>query len=192
MAEDIPEGVKPTEESSDREEEDTVAPEDKSSLLSRLRIPVPARINSQRSISSLAAAGLVIFILGGFSLSGPLVTSLWPESIVYYKALGFNHTLPGKDIVPDRAEAVVRLDNNREPVLNISGHLLNLSDGQRRIPAIRYEIYRDDRQDPLKTWVSAPQTESIKPESSVKFNEIYQKDLPADATKLQIKLVPAE
>ncbi|HWE06899.1 MAG TPA: DUF3426 domain-containing protein [Rhizomicrobium sp.] len=93
------------------------------------------------------------------------VVSLWPQSSSLYELLGVAASAKGIAIVDP---AFHRELEDGQPVLAVTGRLVNTSSREVGVPAIRVALFdRDERE--LCHWTISPSQPTLRPGQSVKF-----------------------
>ena len=172
---DIPEGVKP-----DSLDDDMSIP------------PVEFLGKHTYRLCNYGYATLCLFfMLGVFSLSGSFTTKIWPESIIYYRALGLNFPLPGEDISFDQVKASVLKNEDDTRFLKVQGTLINLHKQTRDIPTIYIDIFNNDQSQILESWNEVAPQERLEGELSLPFSSSGAQNISPEATRINVRFGPA-
>lgn len=91
-----------------------------------------------------AAAAVLLLIIGGlFAFKTPLIKA-WPSSLAFFDALGPDTELAGEGLVFDRLSASVIRDVNGQPILRVSGSIINLKSESVEVPPIVASLQNGD------------------------------------------------
>ena len=91
--------------------------------------------------ASVAATILLIAgVFGALVLFRGPVTNIWPQSGVFYAALGMDPALPGEGLIIDQLKAVVDYENTDGSNVAISGFIMNLADQDVDIPVMKISL----------------------------------------------------
>lgn len=93
------------------------------------------------------------------------IVSLWPQSASLYKLLGAAASVQGIAIVDP---AFHRVFEDGQPVLAVTGRLVNTSSREMGVPSIRVALIDRDEHE-LCHWTISPSQPTLRPGQSVKF-----------------------
>lgn len=167
----IPEGVKPDKEI----DEELDIPEE--GVLGK---------HTRRIINYGYASSIMIVVLLIFSLSGNFIVPKWPASMAFYRSIGFEHPLPGEDLIFDRVKATVTKGSNGAFNLDVSGKIFNPVANKRYVPSINYSVLKQDQATTLVQWTSAAPQNMIQGEKVIDFTSQYKDAISPEAKFLKI------
>lgn len=129
--------------------------------------------NKKHSIAGYAAAAAAMFLVLGLSI--PLrnnVVELWPPSVVFYDAMGFEVLLPGEGLALDRIGLVSMTDEKGKPVLRIQGQIVNLKSGAVKVPLLKAVLNMKDGKDG-ESWIINLSKTVLGPQENLEFSAIH-------------------
>jgi predicted Zn finger-like uncharacterized protein len=130
---------------------------------------------------------LLVLALGGATVKyRQTIASLWPQSATLYAALGMKVNLRGLEFAgvtySDQLE-------NGEPVLAISGRLINVTSHEIPVPAIRVSISDNDKRE-LYHWTFAPGVTMLAPRARATFSTRLASP-PREARHVEVRFARA-
>lgn len=168
---DIPEGVKPE----DNLEEGLEIPE--SGIFGK---------HTARAVNYACAGAVTILIFLIFTFSGGIIVPKWQDSVMFYRAVGFEYPLPGEDLVFDRVTARVEKQDNGRLSLNVTGKIINPTSGVRYIPDLEYAVLKSDDTPSIAEWASEPPAGQIEKEASLDFSSVFEGEVSPGAKFLKV------
>ena len=164
--EDIPDGVKPVPEGSNVP---ALAEEPDDGSLAR---------KDRKVLIGGFVAALLFFtmIFSGVLAAKSSIISIWPESYVFYRALGLVDHVPGQGLIFDRLSA--KQDND---LYVIEGHVINLTSNQRIVPLMEASLIAKDGT-VRESWIIEPPKRLIEKEETMAFRAQYKPGHVDDAS----------
>ena len=147
-----------------------------------------------RVVNYLVALGTTLLVLLIFSVSGGIMTSLWPASVVYYDTVGLDKALPGEDLRFDNVKAGVSLAPDGSRTITVTGNVLNTSESARTIPPIKLTTMKADTDEPGEQWkYTFPDSQrKIEPKGRAAFETTYTGEISPKNTRIDLKFVQPE
>lgn len=151
--EDIPDAVKPIPEGS---AVPALSEEDEGSKPKSGKITV-----------AICAALFLLLIAPIFMLKGSIM-SAWPESLVFYKAIGIAGSMPGEGLVFDQLRA-----ETQDKTVIITGQIINLTSKDKTLPIAEVVLGGMDGKIAAQ-WYIAPPQKILKAEAVIPFTAKHE------------------
>jgi predicted Zn finger-like uncharacterized protein len=135
------------------------------------------------AVGWIALALIVLLVAWSADAYRQQIASLWPQSSSLYSALGLKVNARGIDI-RDVVDHVEKEDG--QPVLAVSGQLLNITQRELTVPPVSVTLTDEDKRT-LYQWSFSSGVETLKPGQSVRFRTRLSSP-PVGVRHLEVRL----
>jgi predicted Zn finger-like uncharacterized protein len=140
-------------------------------------------VRARPIFGGLVLAGSLVAIAGAVAFRVPVVAA-FPNLASLYQMLGLPVNLRG--LVFERVQTLREVDNG-QAVLVVEGQLNNPTTQDRPVPAIRFALRGDDKQE-IYAWSIDPKVTSLTPGANMRFRSRLASP-PDQAADLQVRMI---